>query len=99
MTQPRSILEQRPGNVLQKGKRMDSKDLVTAYRLMLTSRAIDDECAAIIASGGSVPNYHSGRGQEALATGVGLALTNDDYLQFGYRDFGMLLAKGVTVDE
>jgi TPP-dependent pyruvate/acetoin dehydrogenase alpha subunit len=78
---------------------MDSKDLVSAYQLMLTSRAIDDECAAIIASGGSVPNYHSGRGQEALAAGVGLALTNDDYLQFGYRDFGMLLAKGVTVDE
>jgi acetoin:2,6-dichlorophenolindophenol oxidoreductase subunit alpha len=78
---------------------MDSKTLVNAFQLMVTSRAIDDECAQIIAAGGSVPNYHSGRGQEALAAGVGLSLTNDDYLQFGYRDFGMLLAKGVTVDE
>jgi acetoin:2,6-dichlorophenolindophenol oxidoreductase subunit alpha len=78
---------------------MDTNSLVSAYRLMLTSRAIDDECAAIIAGGGSVPNYHSGRGQEALSTGVGISLTNDDYMLFGYRDFGALMAKGVTLDE
>lgn len=73
--------------------------MLSGYRLMLLSRAFDDECQRILAAGGDVPNYHSARGQEAASTGLGLALEPADYMQFGYRDFGMLMAKGVTPDE
>jgi|SRR5579862_497218 len=69
-----------------------------AYEVMATSRAIDDACAALVAAGEPVPNYHSGRGQEAMSTAIGLALEPDDYLLYTYRDFGALLAKGVPLD-
>jgi pyruvate dehydrogenase E1 component alpha subunit len=68
-----------------------------AYRLMVISRAIDDNCAATLEAGGAVPNYHSGRGQEALVA-LGLVLDADDYLQYTYRDFAPLLAKGLSVE-
>jgi pyruvate dehydrogenase E1 component alpha subunit len=74
-----------------------SFDAVEALRLMLTSRAIDDACARTLAGGDAVPNYHSARGQEALAA-FGMVLEPRDYLQFGYRDFAPLLAKGLPVD-
>ena len=78
---------------------MDPNSSVTAYRLMLTSRIIDDRCQELIAGGGFVPNYHSGRGQEALSVALGLAPEPQDYLMYTYRDFGALLAKGVTETE
>lgn len=72
-------------------------DAMHAYRLMVISRAIDDNCAVTLEAGGAVPNYHSGRGQEALV-GLGLVLDADDYLQYTYRDFAPLLAKGLSVE-
>ena len=73
-------------------------DRLRAYRLMLISRAIDDNCAATLEAGGAVPNYHSGRGQEALVA-LGLVLEADDYLQYTYRDFGPLVGKGLSVEQ
>lgn len=73
-------------------------DHLRTYRIMLTSRAIDDNCAATLAAGGAVPNYHSGRGQEALVA-LGMVLETDDYLQYTYRDLGPLLGKGLSVEE
>jgi TPP-dependent pyruvate/acetoin dehydrogenase alpha subunit len=72
-------------------------NLIEAYRLMLVSRAIDDACARVLADGDAVPNYHSGRGQEALVA-LGMVLDTPDYLQFNYRDFPALLAKGLSLD-
>jgi pyruvate dehydrogenase E1 component alpha subunit len=66
---------------------------------MLVSRAIDDKCKELIKAGIPVPNFHSGTGQEALAVGVGLALKPEDYLMYTYRDFGALLAKGVSLEQ
>jgi TPP-dependent pyruvate/acetoin dehydrogenase alpha subunit len=62
---------------------------------MVTSRGIDDRCQRLLDSGVRVPNYHSGVGQEAMSVGVGLSVQANDYLLFTYRDFGMLLAKGI----
>jgi pyruvate dehydrogenase E1 component alpha subunit len=73
-------------------------DPLSAYRLMLISRAIDDNCTTVLDSGRSVPNYHSGRGQEALVA-LGLVLDRQDYLQYTYRDFAPLLAKGLSVEQ
>ncbi len=75
----------------------DHFDAVEAFRLMLTSRAIDDACTRVLAEGSPVPNYHSARGQEALVA-LGMVLDGPDYLQFNYRDFAPLLAKGLTLD-
>jgi TPP-dependent pyruvate/acetoin dehydrogenase alpha subunit len=72
-------------------------DALQAYRLMLTSRAIDDACTRTLAEGAAVPNYHSARGQEALVA-LGLVLDGPDYLQFTYRDFAPLLAKGLSLE-
>lgn len=69
------------------------------YRLMATSRAIDDACLRLIADGVDVPNYHGARGQEAMYAGAGVPLTERDYLLYNYRAFATLLAKGVTLDE
>jgi pyruvate dehydrogenase E1 component alpha subunit len=75
---------------------MEKPDRARAYELMCMSRHIDEECKRLLADGVPVPNYHSGTGQEALSVGVGLAAGPDDYVLFTYRDFGMLLAKGVS---
>ncbi len=80
-------------------KIMDLSETLTAYRLMLTSRVIDDRCQELVVDGGFVPNYHSGRGQEALSVALGFAPERRDYLLYTYRDFGALLAKGVTITE
>jgi pyruvate dehydrogenase E1 component alpha subunit len=69
------------------------------YRLMLASRETDRVCQEIIAAGGSVPNYHAGVGEEAVSVGMGLTLKPRDYLLYTYRDFGALLAKGITLEE
>lgn len=73
-------------------------DRVEAYRIMVRSRAIDDACMRLLGRGTPVPNYHSGRGQEA-AVALGLSLETKDYLMFGYRDFAPLLAKGVALQK
>jgi acetoin:2,6-dichlorophenolindophenol oxidoreductase subunit alpha len=78
---------------------MDVELKLRAYAVMVTSREIDIRCKRLLADGYPVPNYHSGIGQEAMSTGVGLAAAPDDYLMFTYRDFGMLLAKGVPAVE
>jgi pyruvate dehydrogenase E1 component alpha subunit len=78
---------------------MERAEQLRAYALMLESRAVDDYCKKLLADGEAVPNYHSGTGQEGLSVGVGLAAQVRDYLLFTYRDFGMLLAKGVTLTE
>lgn len=78
---------------------MTHHKMTWAYRLMVTSRAIDDACDALIASGHPVPNYHGARGQEALYAGVGVELVTDDYLLYNYRAFATLLAKGVGLTE
>lgn len=75
----------------------DPFDAVAAYRLMLVSRAVDDACLRVLAAGDAVPNYHSARGQEALAA-FGMVLDDRDYLQFTYRDFAPLLAKGLPLE-
>ena len=78
---------------------MTKDKLTEAYRLMVTSRAIDDACDGLIESGHPVPNYHGARGQEALYAGVGAELADEDFLLYNYRAFATLLAKGVEVTE
>jgi|SRR5665647_994796 len=78
---------------------MDSGIWLKAFKLMLMSRSIDDSCKKFLSEGGEVPNYHSGTGQEAMSVGIGLAAQPGDYLLFTYRDFGMLLAKGISAVE
>lgn len=77
---------------------MDRETALKAYSLMVTSRAIDDRCKQLLADRQAVPNYHSGTGQEAMSVGIGLAAQPNDYLLYTYRDFGMLLAKGLDLD-
>jgi TPP-dependent pyruvate/acetoin dehydrogenase alpha subunit len=76
---------------------LDRDTILEALRLMIASRGIDERCKQLLAAGLPVPNYHSGVGQEATSVGVGLAARPNDYLMFTYRDFGMLLAKGVPL--
>jgi acetoin:2,6-dichlorophenolindophenol oxidoreductase subunit alpha len=78
---------------------MDGALEIRAHRLMVESRCIDEVCKEHLAAGGSVPNYHSGIGQEAMSVGIGTAVGESDYLLFTYRDFGMLLAKGLTATD
>ena len=73
--------------------------LLVGLEFMMVSRLIDDRCTEEISKGIKVPNYHSGRGQEALAVSLGLALSQEDYLLYNYRDFAGLLAKGIGLDD
>lgn len=79
---------------------MDNQLLLKAYRLMLTSRLLDEFCEGeFVDKGVNLRHYHSSIGQEALCVGGAVALRTDDYLYYTHRGVGALLAKGVSLDK
>ena len=72
-------------------------DLLRAYRSMRTIRAFEDRIHVENTSG-DIPGFvHLYAGQEAIATGVCLHLTDDDYIGSTHRGHGHCIAKGCDV--
>jgi len=68
------------------------------YRTMLLIRRFE-EMAFIKATEGMYANYHGGMGQEAIPAGVCHGLRATDKTMITHRGLGVLLARGITVEQ
>jgi pyruvate dehydrogenase E1 component alpha subunit len=93
-----TIIEQ-DGKV-QKGKEPDlpAEQLQRLYRLMVTTRILDDRGLALQRQG-RIGFYLQSTGQEASHLGAALALEDSDWLFPAYRQPGILLLRGVSLEQ
>jgi TPP-dependent pyruvate/acetoin dehydrogenase alpha subunit len=69
------------------------------YRLMLLQRLVEERVMALYRQGRIPGSVYTGRGQEAVAAGAGLALGPDDVVCPLNRELACHFARGVTVSE
>ncbi|RYL94806.1 thiamine pyrophosphate-dependent dehydrogenase E1 component subunit alpha [Sporolactobacillus sp. THM7-4] len=75
------------------------QDVLKMYEIMLTARRIDERLW-LLNRAGKIPFVVSCQGQEAAQVGAAFALNREkDYVAPYYRDFGLVLAWGMTVRE
>ncbi|MEO2199259.1 MAG: pyruvate dehydrogenase (acetyl-transferring) E1 component subunit alpha [bacterium] len=76
----------------------DRDAMVEMYRAMVLTRTFDTRAIALQRTG-RLGTYASSLGQEAIAVGVGVAMTPADVLLPYARDHGAQLLRGVTLTE
>lgn len=78
---------------------LTDKDVISMYETMLLTRRLDERMWLLNRSG-KIPFVVSGQGQEAAQVGAAYALNRkEDYILPYYRDYGIVLAFGMTVRE
>lgn len=75
---------------------VDTDLLRRAYRHMALIRALDKKAVALQRTG-QMRTYPSSLGQEAIGTGIGLAMHSDDVFVPYYRDQATMALRGVTL--
>lgn len=79
---------------------MLSKELLLQmFRTMVTIRKFEEGIAELYARGLVPYDPHLSIGQEAVATGVCLALSKDDYVLSTHRSHAHAIAKGIPLDK
>src|SRR5919201_1320809 len=89
--------EAEPVGSLQEVKEagLDREDLLTIFRNMLTTRAIEER-GHILYKQGKIPgSFYTGRGNEAASVGVATAMDDDDVGTPLHRDMGVHVSRGV----
>jgi len=76
----------------------DQKLLHSLYRQMVLTRAFDEKAVSLQRTG-RLGTYASVLGQEAIGTGVASAMRDDDVLLPSFREHGVQLRRGVSVEE
>jgi 2-oxoisovalerate dehydrogenase E1 component alpha subunit len=76
----------------------DLLHLQQCYKNMVLTRTFDLKAVALQRTG-QLGTYASSLGQEAISTGIGLALKSEDVFSTFYRDYGVQLLRGVTMTE
>lgn len=77
-----------------KGKDISPEFLQGMYRMMVRIRLFEERTAELVESGEIKCPCHLCIGQEAIATGICMALLREDYVWGGHRSHGHYLAKG-----
>jgi pyruvate dehydrogenase E1 component alpha subunit len=72
-------------------------DRIALFRLVLLQRLFEDRVIALYRQGRVPGSVYTGRGQEAVAAGAGLALGPDDVVAPLNRELACHFARGVTV--
>ena len=72
--------------------------IIQVYQVMVLTRVFD-RSAINLQRTGAMGTYPSGEGQEAIGTGVGLAMREDDVLVPYYRDIATQIQRGVLLEE
>ncbi len=74
------------------------EQLVSLYQLMVLSRVFD-RAAINLQRTGAMGTYPSCEGQEAIGTGIGFAMRDDDVLVPYYRDVATQVHRNVLMEE
>ncbi len=72
-------------------------ELLESYKTMVLSRATDERCLTLQRQG-RIGFYVPASGQEAAQVGCARALTGDDWIFPAYREIGVALARGVSLE-
>ena len=73
-------------------KNIDKKVLLNLFKNMLKSRMIEEKMIVLLRQG-KVSKWFSGIGQEAISTGVTLALENDEYILPMHRNLSVFTSR------
>ncbi len=76
----------------------DRSDLTNIYQTMVLARLFD-RAAINLQRTGAMGTYPSCEGQEAIGTGIGLAMRDDDVFVPYYRDVATQLQRGILLEE
>ena len=76
----------------------DTASLIALYRAMVLTRTFDLKAVSLQRTG-RLGTYAVSLGQEAVSVGIASAMREEDVLLPSYRDNGMLLWRGVKMEE
>ncbi len=91
-----SVLSDDLDAVEAEGPRIGDQDLRSLYEAMMLSRALDDRCQNLHREG-TIGFYVSSSGLEATSVGAAHCLHAEDWVFPSYRDAGMYLMRGGSV--
>ena len=78
-------------------KNIDKKVLLSLFKNMLKSRMIEEKMIILLRQG-KVSKWFSGIGQEAISTGVTLALDSDEYILPIHRNLSVFTSREIPLD-
>lgn len=75
---------------------LEATRLLDLYRAMLKSRLIEEKMLILLRQG-KISKWFSGMGQEAIASGVTLALNNDEYILPLHRNLSVFTSRNIPL--
>ena len=78
-------------------KNIDKKVLLNLFKNMLKSRMIEEKMIILLRQG-KVSKWFSGIGQEAISTGVTLAIDSDEYILPMHRNLSVFTSREIPLD-
>jgi 2-oxoisovalerate dehydrogenase E1 component len=78
-------------------KNYDDETLLNLYKAILLPRMIEEKMLLLLRKG-KISKWFSGIGQEAISTGLTMALDKDEYILPMHRNLGVFTTRGLPLD-